>query len=79
MHDAMLMLFTGISPPRLQGSCVITGTRQRKLDMTSDSQEVSTGNIWQELISWFFIFFFNLKKKGYAVRCLFRSATMISW
>lgn len=51
MHDAMLMRFTGISPPRLQGSCVITGTRQRKLDMTSDSQEVSTGNIWQELIS----------------------------
>lgn len=51
MHDAMLMLFTGISPLTLQGSCAITGTHQRKLDMTSDSQEVSTGNIWQELIS----------------------------
>lgn len=47
----MLMLFTGISPLTLQGSCAITGTRQRKLDMSSDSQEVSTGNIWQELIS----------------------------
>lgn len=76
MHDAMLMLFTGISPLRLQGSCAITGTHQRKLDMTSDSQEVSTGNIWQKLMSWFFL---NLKKKGYAVQCLFWSATMISW
>lgn len=71
MHDAMLMLFTGISPLTLQGGCAITGSYQRKLDVTSDSQEVNTGNVRQELLLLLFhfclFFWAKFKKKRCAV------------